>query len=78
MGKVYKNVSFNENYSPKWDEFKKSHSHIIPLDELEEAYKALTGKDITKKQKTALQKEINGNTSTATSESSEANANASE
>ena len=76
MGKVYKNVSFNENYSPKWDEFKKSHSHIIPLNELEAAYKALTGKEITKKQKNALQKD--GHTSTATSTSSEANANASE
>ena len=78
MGKVYKNVSFNENYSPKWDEFKKSHSHIIPLNELPEAYKSLTGKEITKKQQNALQKEIDGHTSTATSTSSEANANASE
>ena len=75
--KRYKTTTFNPNYKPKFSDFKKSYALVIPLAELEDAYTALTGKDISKKEKNELQKEIDGNTSTATPEGSEADASTS-
>lgn len=75
--KRFKNTTFREGYNPSFPEFKKSHASIIALEDMAEAYKIVSGKEPTKTQKQALQKEINGNTSKATGKGEEDNATAS-
>ena len=72
--KKFKNTTFREGYNPSFSEFKKSHANTIALEDMAEAFKVVTGKAPTNKQKQALQKEINGNTSTTARKSKEANA----
>lgn len=67
----YKNTTFREGYNPTFSEFKKSHKKTIGIDNLADAYKALTGNKPTKSEITKLQKEINGNSGSTTSESEE-------
>jgi len=46
---TFKTTSFREDYNPTFKQFKASYEHIfVAPGELEEAFKALTGKDVKK------------------------------
>jgi hypothetical protein len=47
----YKNTEFREGYSPSFSEFKKSHKKIFSEEEMEDAYKACTGRTLSAKDK---------------------------
>jgi len=64
-------TTFRKGYNPSFPEFKKTHGHIIPLQELEEAFESIDGKKLTKSQKEKLDKEINGDTEGTNGEGSE-------
>ncbi|WP_341215766.1 hypothetical protein [uncultured Wocania sp.] len=76
--KSFKKTTFREGYKPTFSEFKKSHSNVIALEDMAEAYETITGKKPNKKQLKDI--EVNnklilgkdGNTSTATSKGREA------
>lgn len=69
--KQFKNTTFKEGYNPSFLEFKKAHGHVISSQDMEAAYKVVSGKDLTKKQKDDLKKDIDGNTSATAGKSKE-------
>lgn len=42
--KKFKNTTFREGYNPSFSEFKKSHSKVIDVNDIEVAYELVTGK----------------------------------